>query len=344
MNIEEMEPAEIPPNDQQKATEINTNDHKENSDPKPEEIEVVCKCGANMKLIQPSQCSINIGLRCNNLKCKKEMKQNEWFYHCIENSSNTEFHKGPYNYCYKCAQLKMKLIAKRNAKAKKKQKAKEKETKQSQSQSQIDNEWTPTDIYDIFNKVKEKLNINDNNDKPMSLEEKYDLNESQVKLLYLIPDDMHKHVAIWIKSTNADSTLMHEYNEMCQELFHDIDMNKFPHFAVFGCDTIQFEQLPLFEKYSMQRILIILATHHVSLTYCPQIVHLIGKLLSKMDEKCVFALTHSMLKISRKNNLYFTFTFLQNSIRIQTLLSLIKSNVKMVASHLEKNNTDNTAS
>ena len=293
-----------------------------------------------MKLIQPKDCKINIGLRCNNLKCKKEIKQNEWFYHCIENSSNTEIHKGPYNYCHKCGNLKMRLMAKR--KAKKEKKAKEEaEAKENKGNT----EWTPTDIYDIFNKVNEKINLpnflNSNNQQPQTLEEKYDLTDNQVKLLYLIPDEMHHHAAIWIKATESDAKLMHEYHEICQDLFLDIDMEKFPHFAVFGCDSIEFEQLPSFQKFAMQRILIVLATHHVSLTYCPQIVHLIGILLNKMDEKCVFALCHAMLNASkRNNNMYFTFNYLQNSIRIQTLLTLIKSNVKLVAIHLEENKID----
>eukprot|EP01084_Bolivina_argentea_P060941 111338_1 len=302
---------------------------------KPNELKIHCKCGVKMTLIQPSQCKISIGLQCNNKKCVKSIKKNEWFYHCITNSSNTKFHKGPYNYCIKCANLKVKLLHKQMIE----------NHNEEMKEYKVNNEWTPNDIYDIIHKAKSKINLPKfeflNNSKPQTIEEKYNLTNKQMELLYLIPDDMQKHAAIWIKATNANSKLMHEYSEMCKELFQNIHMDQFPHFAVFGCDSIQFEQLPISQRFGLQRILVILATYHVSLTYCPQIVHLIGVLLNKIDEKCVFALCHSMLNASKgskmERNMYFTFNYVRNCIRIQTLLSLIDNNVKMVSIYLKQN-------
>ena len=67
-----------------------------------------------MVLCQLSDCKINIGLQCNNLKCKKIFDDTEWFFHCKLNSSKNEIHNGPYNYCHKCAKLKMNKLLKQN--------------------------------------------------------------------------------------------------------------------------------------------------------------------------------------------------------------------------------------
>ena len=75
-------------------------------------MEVFCKCGAVMQLVRPRDCTITIGLQCNNKKCHKTILTEEWFYHCVANSSNATEHKGPYNYCLKCGHLKMKMIRK----------------------------------------------------------------------------------------------------------------------------------------------------------------------------------------------------------------------------------------
>ena len=65
-----------------------------------------------MQLVRPRDCAIAIGLQCNNKKCHKTISSEEWFYHCVANSSNATEHKGPYNFCMKCGHLKMKMIRK----------------------------------------------------------------------------------------------------------------------------------------------------------------------------------------------------------------------------------------
>lgn len=66
-----------------------------------------------MSLMTPQQCStIHIGLQCQNKKCNKIIGETEWFYHCVKNSSNSNVHKGPYNYCVHCAELKVKKTKK----------------------------------------------------------------------------------------------------------------------------------------------------------------------------------------------------------------------------------------
>eukprot|EP01084_Bolivina_argentea_P074982 135985_1 len=79
---------------------------------KPEFIEIYCKCGTTMILTQPRNCEVNMGLQCNNIKCKKVMDYNEWFYHCPSNPSESNIHNGPYNYCNSCANIKKKIIQK----------------------------------------------------------------------------------------------------------------------------------------------------------------------------------------------------------------------------------------
>ena len=103
-------------------------------------------------------------------------------------------------------------------------------------------------------------------------------------MMYLIAEEWHQHAAVWIKAMDADAQRMDQYNQQCMDLFYGVKMADFPHFVTFGSD-LDFEAMPQDRKYAMQRVLVVLATHHLALTFCPMLVHLVEALMLKMDVK-----------------------------------------------------------
>jgi len=94
--------------------------------------------------------------------------------------------------------------------------------------------------------------------------------------------------------------------------------------------------------HEAQRILLVLAIEHDSLKYCPQLPYVVERMLldPNATEQGVFAICHSMLVASKRNNWYFRTDYFNSYVRIKTFLSIFEDNVSAVSAFLKEKKMD----